>query len=91
MNITRHHWTPDKDLQRSDCIAEDGLLCRRIARGYEVDSATGEVKLMPPYVAAQWECHCPRDNKWSVTRNEPFRNELERQFVDELIRLQNLA
>jgi hypothetical protein len=87
MRITEHHLTPNNDLQRSECIADDGTKCRRIARGYMVDDATGAVTLRPPYATPQWETFCPRDNAWSLTHNENFTKELEREFIDELIRV----
>lgn len=84
MKITAYHLTPNNDLQRSDCTLDDGTLCRRLVRGYEVDEATGEVKLMPPYATPQWQVFCPRDNRWDYAYARLI-EELEREFVEGLI------
>jgi len=89
MTITGHHLTPDNDLQRSECVADCGTLCRRLVRGYEVDTATGAVKLNPPYATPQWEVYNERDHAWGAAYPDVFRNELEREFVNELLQ-QNL-
>jgi len=85
MTIIEHHLTPDNELQCSECVADDGTRCRRLAR--EVDVATGAVKLMPPYATTQWQVFCPRDNSWSDAYPDVFSKELEREFVAELIRV----
>lgn len=87
MKITGHHLTPDNDLQRSDCLTDDGQKCRRITRPYSVDEATGLVTLLNPYVSPRWEVFSPRDGSWSDAYPDVFAKELERQFVDELIRV----